>query len=418
METKIFISAAFIAVIYMISMTVFNLLLGQYLLAGVIFFASGLILGYYLIARRRTEFTTGINFLSLMAYPVLAFNFYYNDGVNGPTFFIFLMVLSIIICVQNKESYWFWGSYNLLFFIILAYIGIFHPHQIPTNYPDEEIRFMDITITYLFCLLSIIGIISALKWNYLQQKEISEQKGLALKKANKELSRSNLQKNKIIALISHDLKSPLLSITNVLEIMNEGQLDPEEETAVKKELLIMASNAQKLTEEILEWATVELKNDLPQFKMVDIRKKFQTIMQTYSSLAQQKGLSLNISFEGSTVIPADIDRLLLIIRNLLQNAIKFTPKGGQIQFIFKNNEQGIFIIITDNGTGIAKEKLGKLFEMNFSSSPGTAEEKGTGLGLYISNENAKRIGASLLVESELDEGSTFTLKLPKRPVSH
>ncbi|WP_229239815.1 sensor histidine kinase [Echinicola soli] len=413
METKIFNSAALIIVIYLKAMIVFNLILGHYLLSLILLVTSAIVLAFYLMGKSRQNFSWGINLLSLLGYPILAINFFNNAGIEGPTFYIFLMIHIVILTVTQIKTYWFWGIYNFIFYLSLFYIAIYHPDLIANNYPSPYLQFIDHSITYFACILGIIAIITALKWNYQNQKLESEQKGAALKKVVSELSSANEQKNKIIALISHDLKNPLLSITKILEMINEGELEKEETEAVLKELYIIASNAQKMSEEILEWATLELKNASPKFRSVNLKEHCNSMLLIYKGMARQKNITLETQFDGDATIFTDFDRLMLIVRNLLQNAIKFTSEGGEILFSYHTTEEEFIITIADTGKGISKEHLHRLFNMKFESTSGTSMEKGTGVGLYISNENAKKIGGSLKVESELGRGSVFTLTLPR-----
>ncbi|WP_137402362.1 sensor histidine kinase [Echinicola rosea] len=415
METKIFNSAALIIVIYLKAMIVFNLILGQYLLSIILLATSAIVLVFYLIGKSKKNFRWGINLLALLGYPILAINFFYNDGIQGPTFYIFLMVHIIILSVTQIKTYWFWGAYNFIFFLGLFYIDAYYPDLIAPSYPSPYLQFIDHAITYFACIIGIIAIVTALKWNYQKQKLESEQKGNALKTAIGELSSTNEQKNKIIALISHDLKNPLLSITTILEMINEGELDKAEMEAVLKELYIIANNAQKMSEEILEWATLELKNTSPKFRKVNLKEYCDSMLLVYKGMARQKNIVLDTQFGGDAVIVTDLDRLMLIVRNLLQNAIKFTSEEGKILFSCQKTEEEFVITVEDTGKGIPKERLQRLFNMKFVTTSGTSMEKGTGVGLYISNENAKKIGGSLSVKSELGRGSIFTLKLPITP---
>ncbi|AWW33210.1 histidine kinase [Echinicola strongylocentroti] len=396
-------------------MVVLNLLYGQFRLAFILLATSAVVLVFYVIGKSKKNFKWGIRTLGFMGYPIIGINFFLNDGIEGPSFYIFLMVHVLILAILPIRAFWLWTLYNFLFFIGLYYIDLYHPALIPENYTGTEMKLVDHTITYLACLLGIMIIIIALKWNYQKQKLKNDKNSIALQKANKELSGNNDQKNKIIALISHDLKNPLLSITKILELVNEGELTKEETEAVMKELYIIASNAQRMSEEILDWATVELKNNTAKFKRVNFKEHCDSMLTIYTSMARQKRIDIEVSFNGSQTITTDIDRLLLIMRNLLQNAIKFTPEGGKIIFSFHNSSKETYITIKDTGKGIAQERLQRLFNMKFDSTEGTSQEKGTGVGLYISNENAKKIGGTLKAESEIGKGSSFTLTLPAHP---
>ena len=105
-------------------------------------------------------------------------------------------------------------------------------------------------------------------------------------------------------------------------------------------------------------------------------------------------------------------KVVLIVRNLLQNAIKFTPTGGEIAFTVQKVEDKVEISVSDSGIGLSEEKLQSLFHLDIQPTYGTESEKGTGLGLYLSRENAKKIGANISVRSEEGKGATFIITLP------
>lgn len=194
METKIFNSAALIIVIYLKAMIIFNLILGQYFLALILLVTSAVILAFYLIGRSKQSFNRGITFLSLLGYPIIAIVFFYNDGIAGPAFYIFLMIHTTILAVTQIKTYWFWGLYNLVFFLGLFYMGIYHADLISITYTSSEVQYLDHSITYTACLAGIVAIIIALKWNYQKQKQQSERNGEALRDAIQELSQTNEQK--------------------------------------------------------------------------------------------------------------------------------------------------------------------------------------------------------------------------------
>ncbi len=412
MEGRIFNATALILVLYLVGMVIFNLAIGQKTLSIILVFTALLIILAYIIARKSRNFKYGIRTLAAISYPILVINFFLNDGIEGPSVYIFLMIHIIVLTLSDRKEFWFWGAYNFLFFSVLYVIDSKFPELIPQNYDSINIRIADHLITYLACLVGMISIISVLKWNYHKQKLKSEFRNKAFKEANSNLENSLEQKNKIIALISHDLKSPLISITNILEMIKEGELNEEETKTVQEDLLLMASNTQKMAESILDWATVELKSSQPILKKINIQDRCQDTLKTYKSLAGQKGINFTKSFSGQLKITTDPDRILLIIRNLLQNAIKFTPPKGEIYFSYENNGQYANITIRDTGVGISEEKIESIFSKNYISSLGTASEKGYGLGLYICKENAQKIGGQLDVSSEMGFGTTFTIKLP------
>jgi len=145
--------------------------------------------------------------------------------------------------------------------------------------------------------------------------------------------------------------------------------------------------------------------------------KLQTKIEILHQLAINKSIKLTTQIPSTIFVVADKDMLSTIIRNLISNAIKFTPKGGEIEiktnFITSDNQKFVEIIIKDSGVGISKEIQTKLFDISENiSTKGTDNEAGTGLGLILCKEFVEKHGGAIWVESEEGKGSEFKFTLP------
>src|SRR5690606_39206312 len=136
-----------------------------------------------------------------------------------------------------------------------------------------------------------------------------------------------------IALISHDIRSPLNSIVSILEFVKTGELDEEELFLVRKELLAITSHTTKMLDNILEWASSEMQNKELNITENDIKSACESVLTVFTILAAHKDINLRTEYRDNPVVRTDISRVILIVRNLVQNAIKFTPTGGEIAFI-------------------------------------------------------------------------------------
>lgn len=157
-----------------------------------------------------------------------------------------------------------------------------------------------------------------------------------------------------------------------------------------------------------EGAELQLEN----FRLVDV---VQEKIELYSTLAQEKQISLQTEFESCRPIRSDKNIVDLIVRNLLNNAIKFTPSGGTITIKIHKLSNGVEFVIQDSGIGIPKEHIDSIFSLENNKSKiqqGTKGEKGTGLGLVLSKQSLDKINGTIKVESELNVGTTFTIYLP------
>lgn len=231
-------------------------------------------------------------------------------------------------------------------------------------------------------------------------------------KINKDLKQTNNQKDKIIAIISHDLKNPLQSIIQTLELINSGDLTEEDIKYLRKELLKTTKNTYKMMEDILEWSSFELKNAAKREKKIHIKDLIEDTVEILNVIAKQKSIDLEVNYHQNPLLNLETDRLLLIFRNLVQNAIKFTLSGGHVMVDIYSQEEQLTLQITDNGVGISPKRLETIFEQDIKSTYGTEQEKGTGMGLHMCFQSAHMLSGKLEVESKEGEGSIFKLVIP------
>nr|MBI1229427.1 sensor histidine kinase [Cytophagales bacterium] len=413
MEKKIFYAAVSVMMLYVFLMMVVNFLLRQYLL-GTIFLIC-LPLGPYImyLLRKKHKFNLPFFIFGFVAYPVLAINFYLNDGVEGTSAYVFILINLVMTSIAPMRWVFGLAIVNILFFVSTFYIGVFYPEVIPTNYPDKITVFIDHSITYLGTSLGMIFILMTVRLFYQTHKSRSEANEKELIVVNRDLTNTNAQKDKIIAILAHDLKNPLQSIMQTLEMLNEtNDLTREEMDFIHAELLKNTKRTYSMMENILEWSSFELRGQNSRVREVDLKSLLGDTLEIMKSIAKQKGIALHTQFNANPILHLESDRLLLIVRNLVQNAIKFTNVGGKITFEISYDGNDTILSVEDNGIGISENQLNAIFQFEAKHTYGTAKEKGTGLGLHLCYQNAKKIGAVLSVESKEGVGSTFSLRIP------
>jgi len=228
------------------------------------------------------------------------------------------------------------------------------------------------------------------------------------------LKKSNTQKDKLFSIISHDLKSPFNALIGFSELLCDEYGSMEEET-IKDTHKIMKNAAKKafvLLENLLAWSRSQTHKLPINIERLVLEKEIQSVVTISVPSAKLKGVTIQDKSNGDKVL-ADKESLQLILRNLLTNAIKFTPKGGHISIYTKTVGSFVEISISDTGVGIDSQNLKKIFNNEeLFSTKGTDNESGTGLGLPTCKELAKQQNGEIIVESELNKGSTFILKLP------
>ncbi|MDE0560089.1 ATP-binding protein [Algoriphagus sp. NF] len=234
---------------------------------------------------------------------------------------------------------------------------------------------------------------------------------------NEKLTSINEEKNKLFSILSHDLKGPVTSIKQLLELSKAGFFKGEEERKSVQDLLTNQVNqTHQLLEELLDWSHAQLDGIITKPIEVNLEETIQKQLNHLSYQAMAKSLSFKFDPPTSPVFAiADPQQLKIILQNCLQNAIKFSKPEGQISIQLSEEKNNILLSIKDEGVGISPEKLDEINNkmVRVQSSPGTHKEKGTGLGLLLVREFIEKNEGSLEIKSELDEGTEILISLPK-----
>ena len=220
------------------------------------------------------------------------------------------------------------------------------------------------------------------------------------------------QKDKFLSIVSHDLKSPFSGLLGLLDIIKDEYDDYTDKERINLISAIhnSAYKAYNLLMELLEWAKIHNNNLANKKETVSIAKIVDHNIGIFKENAVDKQLSISNHIPSAITATININSLNTVVRNLLNNAIKFTPEGGKIEFECLQNSTSLELIIRDNGIGINKYDLQKILSIEESfTTPGTDNEIGTGLGLNICNELIQKNGWQLKVESEENVGTSFSI---------
>ncbi len=249
-----------------------------------------------------------------------------------------------------------------------------------------------------------------------QKEEINSQKE-ALHEQNGQLEQLNGTKNRLFAIISHDLRSPINNLKGVLDIM-DMDLPKEQQKQILQDTTRLMDNTFQTLENLLNWAKWQMGGSHYFPQKIDIEHITYQICSLLDQTAASKNIELDNQIEKETFAWADRDHVELILRNLIGNALKFTPEGGKIwvksQKLKNISDEFVQISVCDSGVGISEERLLKLFDsQKINSTRGTAGEKGTGLGVVMCKEFVEQNGGTLQVRSKIGEGTIFVFTLPQ-----
>lgn len=236
-----------------------------------------------------------------------------------------------------------------------------------------------------------------------------------LRNSQIKLKEFNETKDKFFSIISHDLKSPLNSLKGLLQL-----LEMQSDTLSEKELIHLAKSIQHsienlaaLLDNLLQWSMSQMGQIKQEPSKVDLDALIKENISLLEINAQAKSIQIKVDTDEKKFVLADDNMTSFIIRNLLSNAIKFTPEGGCISLQEKATNDHAYLTVEDNGIGISPEDIDKLFKIgeNFTTR-GTAQEKGTGLGLILCKEFIEKNNGKITVESTFGKGTKFTIALP------
>jgi len=241
--------------------------------------------------------------------------------------------------------------------------------------------------------------------------EIGLQKDEIEKQAD-DLRELNALKDKLFSIISHDLRSPLFSLISMLNMAKDGNFSAEEEQFILDELSKNVEYNSELLENLLKWASSQMKGNTINPVRFDIHEITVNKIQLYEKAASLKGIELQSSIKLNTEVFADKDMIELVLRNLITNAIKFSKDGDMIIISSTNGNGFVKVCVADSGLGIPEEAKEKLFGKHVFSTRGTQNEKGTGLGLILCRDFVQMNGGTIWVESKENTGSKFFFTLP------
>ena len=244
-------------------------------------------------------------------------------------------------------------------------------------------------------------------------KVLIAQKAATLEEQKKQLVDLDALKNRLFSIISHDLKTPIYSLRNLFRNVEKYDLDGDEIKVLVPDIINDLNFTTSLMENLLQWAKSQMQGNTINPQLLDIAQMVNEVQQLLRLQAESKQVYINSKVDPSIYIFADKDMINLVLRNILSNAIKFTPNNGEISVGASIKNDMVEMYVQDSGTGISKENMQKLFSNNYFTTNGTSNESGTGLGLMLCKEFLQKNGGEIAVQSEVGKGSRFSFTVPK-----
>jgi signal transduction histidine kinase len=354
--------------------------------------------------------------------------------------FVYHHYFVLIHCALTLASagYCLYSRYKPARYYLMAWITIllatalfaisnlgFAPGYLSTNYTGLMIG----------CVLQMLFISFALgdRWNQMARenehaKELELQmrerererlevevklRTLEIQNKSERLEEVNRVKDKLFSLVSHDIKGPLGSLRLALSMMKAGQVTQEEFQTLSTALEARFGQTTEFVENLLQWATLQLKGETFEPVTVPLRNLAEEAVSLLDLDIRRKDIKIRNNIAPSFTAFADPNMVKSVVRNLLTNAVKFTGAKGSVEFNAWKNGQHVIISVADTGVGIPPTHRKRLFTLDSITTPGTKQEKGTGLGLVLCKEFVEKNGGRIWFDTEEGRGTTFYFSLPE-----
>jgi len=239
---------------------------------------------------------------------------------------------------------------------------------------------------------------------------------LVLKMKNEEISETLKAKDKLIRIIAHDFKNPLAAIMGYISFLKEKilQFDIETIQEMLNDISASTSNLQLQMVNVLDWALAEKQEITYKPTEINIETLISDAIELVKESAEQKNITLTVQLDYETNSFVDTRMISTVIRNLLINAIKFTPNNGSVAVVVQEYESDLEISVIDSGIGMSKDKIDNIFNSeNPISTSDTDNIKSTGLGLQLSKSFVEANKGTINARSQVDRGTVFTFTVPK-----
>ncbi|MDA3868054.1 MAG: tetratricopeptide repeat protein [Salinivirgaceae bacterium] len=236
-----------------------------------------------------------------------------------------------------------------------------------------------------------------------------------LQQSQKSLRQLNATKDKFFSIIAHDLKNPFTALVSLADILHEKfqVMEEHRKSEILNQIHIAAKNTFRLLENLLEWSKAQQGGVVYTPVEVDVATEINHAVDLYVNALHQKDIDVKIDISQYLEVTTDKHMLSFVLRNLIGNAVKFTPFSGKIIIRMEKRKNDLLVSVKDTGVGMTRSVMERLFDLNVHyTTEGTNKERGAGLGLILCKDFVTKMGGDIMVESTPGEGSAFSFTLP------
>lgn len=428
---RIFISIVFMAIIVTIIGNLVNIVFGYPLLLVAITFVVTIIFTFIFFKIRKSD-KDFIDFYYFIFWGIVlisvAYLWFLNGGIDSNFTILFVMGYIGLYLTTKPENRFATLIFSLFFVVTLILMDFYFP-ELFVRYKNKTQRITDLVIgmvvylTIIHQLLNTIWQQSSFEQSKLRIKNIQldslskERKELndKLELSIKDMEYANSAKDRFISIIAHDLRSPFQGLLGVSRLLNENYSDLKDDE--KKQLIQKLNNLLEkqysFLEELLLWGRLQRSNVKLKIEKVNLREILLSQISHFTQVIEQKKLSVKLFDSVDVEIKTDKNLISTVFRNILSNAIKFSPIGQKIEIFVKCEGKSCTVKFKDFGGGISEEDLPNLFRLDIKvSRKGTDGEVGTGFGLVLCSEIMIKLNGSITIESKEGFGTIVTIIIP------
>lgn len=352
-------------------------------------------------------------FIFISSLILVVFYIFGNTSIQH-IYYLFFMMITVFIFFDKLHTI-------IILFLIVSVVFLFlliwlqlYPERI--YLAIKNFNYLPVVMTLVLIFFSVYYF----KSSYLIFAKSLKNKNNLLQQQKEEIEiqaenliKINQSKDKLFSILGHDLRAPVNNLKSLFHLLHEDSLTQADFFEISQKLRLDIDNLHITLSNLLEWSQSQLGGMQTNAQLFDLNEAIIQNIQLYKSIAENKQIELKTFLPESNQVFADENQIKLVLRNLIGNAVKFTPDKGKI--IIKSEKEGDKTIfrIQDTGMGISPENLQKLFDVNHSiTQKGTRGEIGTGLGLLLCQEMVKHNQGEINVQSQLGIGTVFSIILP------
>ncbi|SFT14713.1 sensor histidine kinase [Sphingobacterium wenxiniae] len=375
--------------------TIYNFSDGRYILSAI---NAGNFLVSFLVYPLHYNRQYGKARFILLGFNFILFasgSYFFHNGA------IYFLLSAFIVSILVYDKRWIPITTGILTVIIIILVEFYpFPNLMPTPLPEGRKMFN--MVTAILFIGFIISFFKHIQYGY--QNKIREQ--------NEQLKGMNRNMQKLFSIISHDIKSPLASLQNTLMLFRQNLLSEETTKEFVHQINKRVSHLNITIENLLQWSSSNLQDIQAHPDHISLLGAVKETSLFLEGIITHKNITLDIHIDPELFVFADRNQLAMILRNVINNAIKFSYSDDVIAIIATSDKKNITLQIIDNGMGITEEQSNLLFQTLQSPTFGTQGERGSGIGLLLTNELVQQNQGSIAVKKNKERGTTFTIILP------